>query len=95
MGYVDVFWEVLSAQALLFVAVFAVSAAAIWVSGFLAHRYVRSLGPSQSSAAFSSSASAAISELADQVASRIRWRPAITGVAIVLGLLIAVGEISS
>jgi len=75
--------------------VFAVSAAAIWVSGFLAHRYVRSLGPSQSSAAFSSSALAAISELADQVAPRIRWRPAITGVAIVLGLLIAIGEISS
>jgi hypothetical protein len=33
--------------------------------------------------------------LADQVAPRIPWRSAIAGVAFVLGLLIAVGEISS
>ena len=52
VGYVDVFWTVLSAQALLFVAVFAVSAGAIWVSGFLAHHYARSLGTSQAGPAF-------------------------------------------
>src|SRR5216684_3975225 len=95
IGYVDVFWTVLSAQALLFVVVFAVSAGAIWVSGLVAHRYARTLRPSQASAAFSFGPSTAISELADRVAPRIRWRSAITGVAIVLGLLIAIGEISS
>lgn len=74
---------------------FAVSAGAIWVSGFLAFRYGRNFRPSQASAAFSFGPSAAISELADRVAPRIRWRAAITAVAIVLGLLIAVGEISN
>src|ERR1700693_1124773 len=64
IGYVDVFWTVLSAQALLFVAVFAVSAGAIGMSGFLAHRYARNLGTSQAEAAFF----VEISELADQVA---------------------------
>ncbi|KLU26475.1 membrane protein [Caballeronia mineralivorans PML1(12)] len=95
IGYIDVFWTVLSAQALLFVVVFAVSTGAIWVSGFVAHRCATNPGPSRTSGAFSSSASAAISELADQVAPRIPWRSAIAGVAVVLGLLIAVGEISN
>jgi len=95
IGYVRVFWTVLFAQALLFVTVFAVSAGAIGVSGFLAHRYARNLGLSQVSAAFSFGPSAAISDLADRVAPRIRWRSAIGGVAVVLGLFIAVGEISS
>src|ERR1700737_341901 len=95
IGYVDVFWTVLSAQAFLFVAVFAVSAGAIWVSGFLAHRYARSLGTSQAGAAFSSGMPEVISELADQAAPRIPWRSAIAGVAVLLGLVIAAGEISS
>ncbi len=42
IGYVDVFWVVFSAQALVFIAVFTVSASAICLSGFLAHRYARS-----------------------------------------------------
>src|ERR1700688_4969466 len=88
IGYVDVFWTVLSAQALLFVVVFAVSAGAIWASGLVAHRYARILRPSQASTAFSFGPSTAISELADRVAPRIRWSSAITGVAIVLGPLL-------
>ncbi|MGX7003704.1 UPF0182 family membrane protein [Caballeronia sp. KNU42] len=95
IGYVGVFWTVLSAQALLFVAVFAVSAGSMAVSGFLAHRYASKPGLSQVSAAYSFGPSAAISELADRVAPHIRWRAAIAGVAIVLGLFITVGEISS
>ena len=70
ISYADVFWTVLAAQVLLFVAVFAVSASAIWASGFLAHRYARDLGFSQVSAAFSFGRSAAISDLANRVAGR-------------------------
>ncbi|MFC3107321.1 UPF0182 family protein [Undibacterium arcticum] len=91
IGYVDIFWTVLSAQALLFVAVFATSAGAIWVSGFLAHRYARSLGTSQAEAAFF----VVISELADQVAPRIPWRSSIACGAVLFGLVIAALEISS
>lgn len=91
IGYVDVFWTVLSAQALLFAAVFAASAGAIWVSGFLAHRYARSVGTSQAEAAFF----VVISELADQVAPRIPWRSSIACGAVLFGLVIAALEISS
>src|SRR2546426_1971283 len=79
IGYIDVFWTVLSAQALLFIAVFAASAGAIWVSGFLAHRYARSLGTSQAGAAFSPGTPEVISELPDHVSPRISWRSGIAG----------------
>ncbi|MFC5520037.1 UPF0182 family protein [Polaromonas jejuensis] len=95
IGYIDVFWTVLSAQALLFVTVFTASAGAIWVSGFLAHRYARSLGISQAGADFSSGSREVVSELADRVASRIPWRAGIACGAALLGLAIAAGEISS
>src|ERR1700693_954154 len=91
IGYVDVFWTVLSAQALLFVAVFAASAGAIWMSGVLAHRYARNLGTSQAEAAFF----VEISELPDQVAPRMPWRFSIACGAVLFGLVIAALEISS
>src|SRR5260370_41650807 len=54
IGYVDVFWTVLSAQAFLFVAVFAVSAGAILGVGVLAHRFARDVGASEARAERSS-----------------------------------------
>ncbi len=95
VGYGAVFSTMLAAKALLFAAVFAVSAVAIGASGFIAHRYAKSLGRSPPSLAFSSSTPTVIIELADQFSPRIAWRSTIAGVAVVLGLLLAVGEISS
>src|ERR1700676_592239 len=73
IGYVDVFWTVFSARALLFVAVFAASTGTIWASGFRAQRYARSLGTWQAPAARSSGTAEVISDLPDQVAPRIPW----------------------
>src|SRR5471030_2963844 len=95
IGYVDVFWTILSTQALLFVAVFAASAGTLWVSGFLAHRCARSRGAWPARAVRSSGTLRVVSELGEQVAPRIPWRSGIAGAAVFLGLLIAVGEISN
>ncbi|MGF6899031.1 UPF0182 family protein [Paraburkholderia sp. GAS348] len=95
IGYVDVFWTVISAKAILFAAVFAASAAVIAGSGFLAHRYARRPGSWQVEAARLSGTPEFISELADQLAPRIPWRACIAGSAIVLGLIIAAGDISN
>jgi len=94
IGYVDVFWTVLSAQALLFLAVFAASAGVIWLSGLLAHRYSRNLGAWQTETAFSSAALEVIGELTGQAAPRIPWRSSIACAAVLFGLLIAAFEIS-
>jgi uncharacterized protein len=95
IGYVGVFWTVLSARALLFVAVFAVSAGAIWASGFLAHRYARGLGNWQAQLAYWSSRTEITSDLPQQVAWHVPWRAGIAGSALLFGLLIAAGETSN
>ncbi|NPT59469.1 UPF0182 family protein, partial [Paraburkholderia elongata] len=95
IGYVDVFWTIVSTKVLLFAAVFAASASVIAASGFLAHRYARRPGSWQVEAARLSGTPEFISELADQLAPRIPWRASIAGSAIALGLLIATGEISN
>jgi uncharacterized membrane protein (UPF0182 family) len=98
IGYVDVFWTVMSARVFLFVAVFAASASVIGASGFLAHRYARLPGSWQVEAAHPSHPSAAqetLSGLADQLVPRIPWRASIAAGAIVLALIIATGEISN
>ncbi|RKE37441.1 hypothetical protein B0G76_3693 [Paraburkholderia sp. BL23I1N1] len=95
IGHVDVFWTVVSAKVLLFAAVFAASAGVIAASGFLAHRYARRPGSWQVETARLSGTPEFISELADQLAPRIPWRTSIAGSAIVLGLIIAVGELGN
>ncbi|MFM0207781.1 UPF0182 family protein [Paraburkholderia sediminicola] len=95
IGYAGVFWTTVSAKAFLFAAVFAASASVIAASGFLAHRYARRPGSWQVETARLSGTPEFISELADQLAPRIPWRASIAGSAIVLGLLIAAGQISN
>ncbi|WP_028218178.1 UPF0182 family membrane protein [Paraburkholderia oxyphila] len=98
IGYSGVFWTVFSAKALLFAVVFAVSACALGLSGFLAHRYARGVAILRAVAARPSGATeftGDLVELAELVAPRIRWRFSIACAAVVLGLMIAASEISS
>ncbi|CAE6760625.1 hypothetical protein R69927_01844 [Paraburkholderia domus] len=95
IGYVDVFWTVVSSKALLFTAVLVASASVIAASGFLAHLYARRPGSWQVETARLSGTPEFISELADQLAPRIPWRASIAGSAIALGLMLATGEISN
>lgn len=53
IGYVGVFWTIFTTRAVLFLAVFIVSAGAVWLSGWLALRFAwqPSAGPSRATAA--------------------------------------------
>ncbi|GAB7548474.1 UPF0182 family membrane protein [Cupriavidus sp. 8B] len=84
VGYVNVFWTILVTKVLLFAAVFAASAVAIGVSGLLAHRYASPPGSWKAEV---------LSELVGEVAPHLPWPAAIAGVAVLLGLLIATGEV--
>ncbi|RDJ97612.1 UPF0182 family protein [Paraburkholderia lacunae] len=95
VGYLDVFWTVLSTKVLLFVAVFAISAGAIGVSGFLAHRYARRLGPSLVGVTAAPDARDVISELTGHATPRVAWRAGIAGAAVLVGLVIAASEMSN
>ena len=85
-GYAGVFRTIFTTQALLLLAVFGVSAGAIWVSGWLAHRCARQ------AQAWTPEARG---EPVGEMAMRLPWRAAIAGVAVFVGLLMAVGELSS
>jgi uncharacterized membrane protein (UPF0182 family) len=94
IGYDRVFWTVLSAQAVLFAVVFATSAGAIGASGFVAHRYAKRIERLHVITARTPSPREVLNELTGELAPRIPWRAAITGVAVALGLLIAAGAVS-
>jgi len=86
VGYAGVFRTIFATQALLFLAVFAVSAGALWVSGWLAHRCA-----SQAQAWRPE----VLGQPVGEIAARLPWRAAIAAAAVLVGLLMAVGELSS
>ena len=94
IGYVGVFWTIFSAQALLFVAVFAASAGAVWLSGRLALRYAGK-SPVPPAAARFSRRPQTLPEVLRQVSPRLPWRLLIAGMALLLALFVAAGEVSS
>lgn len=85
VGYIGVFRTIVSTQVLLFLAVFAVSAGALWVSGSLAHRCAQRV-PARNPEV--------LGEGVGEIATRLPWRPAIAAAGFV-GLLMAAGELSS
>src|SRR6201981_1071541 len=96
VGYLDVFWTILGGKALLFCAVFAGSAALLWLNGYLAHRFARRGGHVRR-VDFEQIASGVqtLPELLVLMGQRLPWRLLIAGVAVVLGILIAAGEVGN
>src|SRR5258708_27760938 len=95
IGYLGVFWTIFTAQAMLFIAVFVASAGAVWLSGFLALRYAGRSVPAPSGAGFSRRLPQTLPEILRQVSPRLPWRSFIAGIALLLALSIAAGDVSS
>ncbi len=95
IGYAEVFRTIFATQVLLFVAVFAASASAVWLSGWLAHRHARRPGSWQVGDEIPAGAPQVLNDLVDGVAARLPWHAAIAGAAVFIGLLLAAGEVSS
>jgi uncharacterized protein len=91
VGYVDVFWTAFATKIALFTTVFVVSALLLWVNGTLALRFAR---PRQLRlpAAFSQSFAGTPAELFATVSPLLPWRLLILAAALVIALLIALGE---
>lgn len=97
IGYVDVFWTVLATKAVLFIAVFAVSTLLLWVNGALALRFAsqrRLRLPAALDPGFTTVREfpRTATELFGLASPLLPWRLLILAVALVLGLLIAMGE---
>jgi uncharacterized protein len=98
IGYEGVFWTIFTARTGLFLAVFAVSTGAFWLSGRLALRFARRPAARPPRAAFSPYAAQTPQgalALLSYVSPHVSGRLAVAGVAILLGLLTAAIEISN
>jgi uncharacterized protein len=96
VGYLGVFWTILGGKAALFFAVFAGTAVLLWVNGYLAHRFARRrrhvgrVDFEQIAAGVQT-----LPELLGLMGQRLPWRLLIAGAALVLGILIAAGEVGN
>jgi uncharacterized protein len=96
VGYGSVFWTVLSAKAIVFAAVFGVSALLLLLNGLLALRFV-SPRRSRLPAVFDQTFAALRQQPGPppdmlQPRPRLPWRAMVLGAAFVLALLVAIGE---
>jgi uncharacterized protein len=98
VGYADVFWTMFAARALLFVAVFLGSTAALWLSGASALRFAGRRGPwlalsyDRRSATFQTLPGAPPAQF-KLTLPLLPWRLLVPGSAVILGMLIALGEV--
>ena len=96
IGYLDVFGTILAGKAVLFFAVFAGSAIFLWVNGSLASRFARRRGHVHPvDFERESEGVQTLPELLELMRQRLPWRLLIAGVAGVLGILLAAGEVSN
>ena len=98
VGYLDVFWTIFGTKAILFFVVFVASTAFLWVNGTLAFRFARHRGPwlpvtFERRSATVRTLPATLPELLASL--QLPWRFLIAAVAIVLGVLMAAGEIEN
>jgi uncharacterized membrane protein (UPF0182 family) len=96
IGYVGVFWTAFAAKATLFVAAFAVSTLLLWANATLAHGFASRRRPlpavfDPGVATFGAQLGAWAGSYGPQL-SPLVWRLLILAVALVLGLLVAMGE---
>ena len=98
IGYVGVFWTIVTTRAVLFLVVLAVSAGAFFLSGGLALRFAGQPAvwpPSARARPFPGQGSQAPFALLGYAASHVPWRLLVAGIAVFLGLLTAFIELSN
>jgi uncharacterized protein len=95
IGYEGVFWTIFTARTVLFLAVFAASTGAFWLSGGLALRFARRPAARPASAAFSTGPSQTPLLLIGYVSPHVSGRLLVAGAAVVLGLLTASIELAN
>ena len=95
IGYEGVFWTIFTARTVLFLAVFAASTGAFWLSGGLALRFARRPAARPASAIFSTGPSQTPLLLIGYVSPHVSGRLLVAGAAVLLGLLTASIELSN
>jgi uncharacterized protein len=93
--YLDVFLTIFGTKVALFIAVFAASAIVLWLNGALAHRLAKRQGHLPPPIAPWGSNDQTLTAALQRLSLGLPWRFLITGSAMVLAALIALGEVGS
>jgi uncharacterized protein len=93
--YLDVFLTIFGTKVALFIAVFAASAIVLWLNGALAHRLAKRQGHLPPPIAPWGSNDQTLTAALQRLSPGLPWRFLITGSAMVLAALIALGEVGS
>jgi uncharacterized protein len=91
VGYLDVFWTTIVAEALVFFAVFAATAIILWMNGSLAFRFARPQRPADFE--WTRTGVVTWSDVLEFMRRRLPWPVVIAGGASLLAVLLAWGEI--
>ena len=96
IGYLNVFWTTIIAEAEVFITVFITTTIVLWANGLLASRFAQS-GRTQRPVEFEwkSTGTAALPDALEFMRHRLPWRVVITVVACLLGMLVAWGEVDN
>jgi uncharacterized membrane protein (UPF0182 family) len=89
VGYLDVFWTVVIARALVFAVAFVATGIILWLNGRMALRHARSAAPLHANRATFATTADPLEFLRD----RLPWPHVIGGTAMLLALLVAWGEL--
>ncbi len=92
VGYLAVFWTIISVKSALFSAIFVASAAPIWLSGAIAVRFAAPRASRRpANMPWESLGSEQLLAVIERFMRRLPWRPAVAIAAIVLATLVALG----
>ncbi|MGH6782908.1 MAG: UPF0182 family protein, partial [Sphingomonadaceae bacterium] len=96
IGYLQVFWTTIGAEAVVFFAVWTATAVILWLNGWLAVRFARRQ-PIQSVAGFTSQSPGSMPppDLLALATARLPWPRVIAGGAGLLALLVAAAEVGN
>ena len=95
IGYSDVFWTTIGAEAEVFFAVFMATAITLWVNGSLASRFARSPRPQQSADfEWKRTGTSTLPDVLD-IRHRLPWPLVISGGAGLIAMLVAWGEVNN
>ncbi|WGS28997.1 UPF0182 family protein [Bradyrhizobium sp. ISRA464] len=95
IGYLQVFWITIGAQAVVLAAIWTATALILWVNGWLAVRLAGKRSAHLAAVWMSQTAGSAPPDPLAPLRDRLRWPPIVAGAAALLALLVAAAEVGN
>ncbi|MBI3675597.1 MAG: UPF0182 family protein, partial [Proteobacteria bacterium] len=95
VGFLGVFWTIVSAKSALFGAIFLATATVVWTNGAVACRFARARKIPQIYTPWQSLGSQELRAVIERFARNLPWRPLVVGISVVVATLVALNGTSN